>query len=95
MALSRRNILQAAAGGSALTVLAPASVVAHTPVRTVAFEGAGLYLYPAWGQPQPYLVVPTGPCLATLEFRDAATTLLLWTQSLSITGGFAGRLGGY
>lgn len=95
MTLSRRSILQATAGAPALALLVPASTAADTAAGAVDFAGAGLYLYPAWGEPRPYLVIAAGPGQTSLEFRDPATARLLWTQSLSLTGGFAGRLGGY
>lgn len=92
MMMKRRTVLQVAAGGAALASLVPAAVHAANAVRPTDFAGAGLYLYPDWGQPRAYLVVPTGPGQSVLEFRDPATTALCWTQSLALTGRFAAKL---
>lgn len=59
------------------------------------FSGDGLYLYPAWGMPKPYLVraVAASPGHATHhEFCNPATGRVLWTD----TGmpRFAGRVHG-
>ena len=92
MTVTRRAILQAASGGVALASLAPVTVGASSPAQPGEFAGAGLYLYPAWGEPRVYLVTPTGPGQSVLEFRDPATTRLCWTQSLALTGRFAAKL---
>ncbi len=62
-------------------------VVADTGVTQ--FAGAGLYLYPAWGQPRLYEVRATGD---RLEFRNPGSGVLLWTQSASFDSSFAGRV---
>lgn len=60
-----------------------------------SFSGDGLYLYPAWGNPKPYLVraVPALPGQAAHhEFSNPASGRVLWTD----TGNprFAGRVHG-
>ena len=92
MTMTRRTVLQAAAGGVLLAPLVPALAHAATSTQPTDFAGAGLYLYPDWGQPRAYLVVPTGPAQSVLEFRDPATAALCWTQSLTLTGRFAAKL---
>ncbi len=62
-------------------------VVADTGVTQ--FAGAGLYLYPSWGQPRLYEVQAAGN---RLEFRNPGSGLLLWTQSAGLEATFAGRL---
>jgi hypothetical protein len=62
-------------------------VVADTSVSR--FAGAGLYLYPSWGQPRLYEVQGTADWL---EFRNPASGALLWTQSASFNSDFAGRV---
>ena len=53
----------------------------------VHFAAAGLYLYPAWGQPRLYEVRAAA---SRLEFRNPGTGQLLWTQSASLDATFAG-----
>ena len=53
------------------------------------FAGDGLYLYPSWGQPRPYLVQARG---ALLEFRNPGSGNLLWTQTAGLDADFAGRI---
>jgi hypothetical protein len=62
-------------------------VVADTSISH--FAGAGLYLYPAWGQPRLYEVRST---VNRLEFRNPGSGQLLWTQSASLDSAFAGRV---
>lgn len=52
------------------------------------FAGAGLYLYPSWGQPRPYQIRAVGPLL---EFRNPGSGTLLWTQT-GLAADFAGRV---
>jgi len=55
------------------------------------FEGAGLYMYPAWGRPRPYQidVEPDG----TLIFSNPGQREVLWRQRLDGEAGhFAGRV---
>lgn len=52
----------------------------------------GLYLYPAWGEPKPYLVRALPGPAAGLAFCDAVTERLLWTDSGEVV--FAGRIRG-
>lgn len=54
------------------------------------FDGAGLYLYPAWGKPRPYLVTdkPGG----MLAFSNPGTGKLLWVQSHAMDHVFAGKI---
>lgn len=92
MTVTRRTVLQAAAGGFALAPLARVAADVSGPLPPVDFTGAGLYLYPDWGQPCAYRVVATGPGNGVLEFRDPATDALYWTQSLTLTGRFAAKL---
>lgn len=59
------------------------------------FDGDGLYLYPAWGEPRPYFVravaaAPGRP--AQHEFCNPATGRVLWTDSGNPQ--FAGRVHG-
>ncbi len=58
---------------------------------TLAYDGPGVYLYPSWGEPRPYLVMPA-PDGQSLEFSDPATRTVLWTQSSSLCRDFAGKL---
>lgn len=62
-------------------------VVADSAV--VDFAGAGLYLYPAWGQPRLYEVRAAAN---RLEFRNPGSGQLLWTQSANLDSTFAGRV---
>lgn len=62
-------------------------VVADTSVTQ--FVGAGLYLYPAWGQPRLYDIQATAD---RLEFRNPGSGMLLWNQSASLDSTFAGRV---
>jgi hypothetical protein len=60
-----------------------------------AFSGDGLYLYPAWGSPKPYLVraVAASSGLSVHhEFCNPATGRVLWTDTG--TPRFAGRVHG-
>lgn len=63
-------------------------VVADISVN--GFAGAGLYLYPAWGQPRLYQVQAVAG--NRLEFRNPGSGKLLWTQSASLDSAFAGRV---
>ena len=58
---------------------------------TQAYDGPGVYLYPNWGEPRPYLLSPA-PDGQSLEFRDPASQTVLWTQSWSLCRDFAGKL---
>lgn len=88
MSVTRRHVLQLATGSLPLIGVAQAADLK----RNFSFNGAGLYLYPAWGEPEVYLVT-VGPLpAAELEFRDATNCSLLWTQSFELTGSFAGKL---
>jgi len=58
------------------------------------YDGPGIYLYPAWGEPRPYLVLPATGRQSMLEFRDCNSAALLWTQSLALHAEFAGKVGG-
>jgi hypothetical protein len=62
-------------------------VVADSSV--VDFAGAGLYLYPAWGQPRLYEVRAAE---SRLEFRNPGSGQLVWTQSANLDSAFAGRV---
>jgi hypothetical protein len=62
-------------------------VVADTGVTQ--FAGAGLYLYPAWGQPRLYAVQAAR---GRLEFSNPGTGQLLWTQSAGLESAFAGKV---
>lgn len=62
-------------------------VVADTGITR--FAGAGLYLYPAWGQPRVYAIQAAA---GGLEFRNPGSGQLLWTQSASLDSAFAGRV---
>ncbi len=55
-----------------------------------SFAGAGIYLYPAWGQPRPYFV--SAEVNGLLHFSNPGTGQLLWTQSSKIDNAFAGRV---
>jgi hypothetical protein len=55
----------------------------------IHFSGAGLYLYPAWGQPRLYEVRASAN---RLEFRNPGSGQLLWTQSADFDSAFAGRV---
>ena len=60
-----------------------------------AFGGDGLYLYPAWGTPRPYLVrvaAGAGGRARQHEFCNPATGAVLWTDSGIPV--FAGRIQG-
>lgn len=54
-----------------------------------AFDGDGLYLYPAWGTPRLYAVHAVG---TRLEFRNPGSGVLLWTQTAGFAPGFAGKV---
>ena len=92
MTVTRRTVLKAATGGMALASVAPVPAGASAVGQSGEFDGPGLYLYPAWGEPRAYLVIPTGPGHSVLEFRDPVTSRLCWTQSLTLTGPFAAKL---
>ncbi len=73
---------------AALPLFATGDVVlADTAVTR--FAGAGLYLYPSWGQPRLYRVEASAKGLA---FRNPGSGLLLWTQSSGLDATFAGRV---
>lgn len=91
MAFTRRHVLQLSAAGCASLSLAKVTQ-ANDSIGNIEFSGAGIYLYPAWGEPQPYLVTLAPATGSTLEFRDTASREVLWTQTLSLTGAFAGKL---
>jgi hypothetical protein len=59
-----------------------------------AFVEDGLYLYPAWGQPRPYLVRTAGIMgrQQRLEFCNPVTGRVLWSDSGPAV--FAGRIHG-
>jgi hypothetical protein len=64
-----------------------------TDAGITVFDGEGLYLYPAWGQPRPYLVRSAGPDAACLlEFCNPGTGQVLWTDTQHVH--FAGRVCG-
>jgi len=52
------------------------------------FSGEGIYLYPAWGAPSPYLVRKADA--TSLAFCHPASGAELWRQTLIPT--FAGKL---
>ena len=95
MAYSRRLLLQTSLMGCGIgsvgSVLS-AFVMAEQGTVRCHFSGPGFYLYPHWGEPRPYLVTQATVSTPTLEFRDPASKRVLWTQTLSLTDGFAGRL---
>jgi hypothetical protein len=72
----------------ALPSFAPGDLVT-ADVGIVNFDGAGLYLYPSWGQPRLYHVLAAAD---RLEFRNPGTGVLLWTQSTGLGAAFAGRV---
>lgn len=51
------------------------------------FDGAGLYLYPAWGSPQPYRVAAGRN--GRLRFHHPVTGALLWEQGIDTQAPFA------
>lgn len=55
-----------------------------------AFTGEGLYLYPAWGQPQVYAVKRN--TAGDLEFRCPGEQRLAWTAAAALSQAFAGRV---
>ena len=55
------------------------------------FTGEGVYLYPAWGSPRPYLVRPAGST-GVMAFHDPVNGRLLWTQTATLEHVFAGRV---
>lgn len=57
-----------------------------------SFQGEGIYLYPAWGQPRAYLVRASAARPGQLEFRNPGSGALLWIQSQSLGAGFAARV---
>ena len=54
------------------------------------YRGDGLYLYPDWGQPRPYLI--TAGAGRVLAFRDPDTARILWEDRFSDTPQFAGTV---
>ncbi len=91
MGLSRRGLMRA----GVLGVLSGPCLGAISSTRTeagIAYDGPGIYLYPGWGAPRPYLVRPADGSGQGLEFLDPATETVLWTQSLCLCGDFAGKL---
>ena len=63
--------------------------------RTGVFQGEGVYLYPAWGQPRPYLVREEAVQGAIqLGFYHPLTRALMWRHSLAGDRQFAGHLAG-
>ena len=79
--------------GQALPLFAPGDLLLADTLDT-AYSGEGIYFYPHWGQPRPYLVnLITSPLNEwVLEFRNPANQQLLWTQSFALDSRFAGRL---
>lgn len=60
-------------------------------IASTRFEGAGLYLYPAWGCPRPYLVQVEAD--GTLLFSRPGSPEVLWRQRLDGDADrFAGRI---
>lgn len=94
MTCSRRIFIQAVAVscGAALGSPAQASSSGSETAASCDYTGPGLYLYPQWGSARPYLVTDCAARTGTLEFRDPRSQQLLWTQTLSLTGRFAGKL---
>lgn len=84
------SVLRVAAvhDGAALPRFAPGTLLLADTSCT-RFSGAGLYLYPAWGQPRPYHVSARG---GLLEFRNPGSGVLLWTQSAGLDAEFAGQV---
>jgi hypothetical protein len=95
MSCTRRTMLRATAlgCGTAAMGISLQEEGAMAGVESCDFSGPGLYLYPHWGDARPYLVTRSATATPTLEFRDPADHRLLWTQTLSLTSGFAGKLG--
>lgn len=95
MPYTRRAMLKASAigCGTCATTVPLSGFGSGKPSReTCEFSGSGLYFYPHWGDAQLYFVTQSAATTPTLEFRDAASLRLLWTQTVSLTGGFAGKL---
>ncbi|MDY6984102.1 MAG: hypothetical protein SV422_13540 [Pseudomonadota bacterium] len=66
-------------------------VVADASVT--AFDGDGLYLYPAWGEPRLYAVqASSSSSSGRLEFRNPGSGQLLWTQTAALDAHFAGKV---
>ena len=65
-----------------------------TDIRQMRFTDNGIYLYPNWGAPRPYMVnlVECAGQAQMLEFRNPGSRQLLWTQSAALNEQFAGRL---
>lgn len=72
----------------ALPLLVPGSTVG-VDVSVTSFAGDGIYLYPAWGRPRPYLVREVGQ--GSLVFSDPASGREFWCQTLQ-GDAFAGLL---
>lgn len=92
MELSRRTLVKAGVWGAMLVPMARVLASRGTKPPGSGFAGAGYYLYPAWGEPRLYLVIPDATGLQSVEFRDPDSGVHLWTQSLSLTGDFAGKV---
>jgi hypothetical protein len=62
--------------------------------RQTRYMGEGIYLYPHWGAPRPYLVslVADAGKGKMLEFRNPGDQNLLWSQSPALDGQFAGKV---
>jgi hypothetical protein len=91
MDLSRRALINTAVVGvGAWSALGAISLA--RAATGVAYDGAGIYLYPGWGEPRPYLVLPALGRAHSVEFRDPVLQTLLWTLSLSLCGDFAGKM---
>ncbi len=91
MQFTRREMISAAILSAGAWVSQGAAGAAKT-AASLAYDGPGIYLYPNWGEPRPYLVMPVHGSEQAVEFRDPASKALLWSQSLSICGEFAGKL---
>ena len=89
--LSRRTLINAAAVVVGAWS-APGALSLARAATSMAYDGAGIYLYPGWGEPRPYLVLPALGRAQTVEFRDPVAKTLLWTQSLALCGDFAGKI---
>lgn len=92
MALTRRKLMGTAALGVGVLPCLGSPGFASADTTSCRYDGPGLYLYPGWGSPRPYLIRPVAGSADTVEFRDPASWALLWTQSLLICGEFAGKL---
>jgi len=89
--LTRRALISAGMVGVGAWSARSAVSLAQS-IKGVAYDGAGIYLYPGWGEPRPYLVLPAAGSVKTVEFRDPVAQTLLWTLSLSLCGDFAGKV---